>query len=166
MWNTVEEFANWFEENGFPIRPPHNDAIFKTNNASALVLFREGQFQAELYIVDSNSVTPDHSHPGVESIILYLSGEGSTTINREEVANSKIYFDKINSDGTSVLFKQKLRLNHTDSHGLVCYDKGFAFFSIEKWPDGISPTSVAAHWHGETTGEIHDILLKEQRNNE
>jgi hypothetical protein len=159
-WNTVDEFADWYEQNGFPIRPPHDNAIFKTNNAHAVVLYREGQFQAELYIVDANSVTPEHSHPGVESIIMYLTGEGSTTVNEKSVADPRPYFTKVNNDGTSILFKQKLRLNPNDSHGLVCHDKGFSFFSIEKWPDGISPSSVAAHWDGETTGEIHNKTIE------
>jgi hypothetical protein len=160
MWNTVDEFAEWYEDSGFPIRPPQDNAIFRTNNASALVLYREEQFQAELYIADANDITPEHSHPGIESVIMFLSGEGSTTVNGKEKVDPRQYFNKINSDGTSILFKQKIRLNPIDSHGLICYSKGFAFLSIEKWPDGISPTSVAAHWQGETTGEIHDKIIK------
>ena len=160
MWNTVEEFAQWYEEQGFPIRPPQQNSIFRTNNASAVVLYREGQFQVEMYIGDPNTLTPEHSHPGVESMIMYLSGEGSTTVNSKEVADPRPYFNMINPDGTSVLFKQKLRLNPADSHGLKTYDRGFAFFSIEKWPDGVDLTSVAAHWEGETTGDIHNKIIK------
>ena len=160
MWNTVEEFAQWYEEQGFPIRPPQHNSIFRTNNASAVVLFREGQFQVEMYIGDANSVTPEHNHPEVESIIMYLSGEGSTTVNSKEVADPTPYFNMTNPDGTSVLFKQRLRVNPTDTHGLRTYNRGFAFFSIEKWPDGIQPTSVAAHWEGETTGSIHDTIIQ------
>lgn len=160
MWNTVEEFAKWYEENNFPIRPPQHNSIFRTNNASAVVLYREGQFQAEMYIADPNSLTPEHNHPGVESIILYVSGEGSTSVNEKEIANPAPYFNAVNVDGTSVLFKQKVRITPNDSHGLMTYSKGFAFFSIEKWPDGVTPTSVAAHWHGETTGDIHDMIVR------
>lgn len=166
MWNSVDEFADWYEKEGFPIRPPQNNAIFKTNNAYAMVLYREGQFQTELYIVDPNSVTPEHRHPGVESIIMYLSGEGSTTVNEQQVADPRPYFNILNSDGTSVLFRQKLKLDSKDSHGLICYDKGFAFFSIEKWPDGIEPTSVAAHWDGETTGDIHNQTISRGSKND
>ena len=72
MWNTVDEFAKWYEDSGFPIRPPQDNAIFRTNNASALVLYREEQFQAELYIADANDITPEHSHPGIESVIMFL----------------------------------------------------------------------------------------------
>jgi len=161
MWNTVEEFAKWYEEENFPIRPPQNNAIFKTNNAYALVLYREGQYQVELYIVDPNSVTPEHRHPGVESIIMYLSGHGNTTINGEHVADPTSFWNLINEDGTSKLFKQSIRLDPNDSHGLVCGENGFAFFSIERWPDGIEPLSVAAHWDGETTGDIHNATIGE-----
>lgn len=160
MWNTLEEFTNWYLENNFPIRPPQNNSIFKTNNACAVVMFREGQYQVELYVVDANSVTPEHRHPGVESIIMYLSGDGDTTINEQPVANPKTFWDVLNPDGTSVLFKQTVRLNPKDSHGLICGSRGFSFFSIEKWPQGITPTSVAAHWDGETTGDIHNNTIE------
>jgi hypothetical protein len=166
MWKTVEEFVEWYEANNSPIRPPQHNAIFRTNNASALVLYREGQFQVELYIGDANCVTPEHKHPGIESILVYLSGEGSTTVNEQEVADPKPYFDKINSDGTSILFKQRVRVDPKDSHGLITYSKGFAFYSFEKWPDGVTPSSVTCHWEGETTGEIHDNVIKQVNTNE
>lgn len=160
MWNTVEEFAKWYEDEGFPIRPPQHNSIFRTNNASAVVLYREGQFQAEMYIGDPNSLTPEHSHPGIESIIVYLSGEGSTSVNEKEIANPAPHFNAVNPDGTSVLFKQKVRIHPNDTHGLMTYGKGFAFYSIEKWPEGVTPTSVTVHWHGETTGNIHDKVVQ------
>jgi len=159
MWKNVEQFAKWYEENNFPVRPPQENAVFRTDNASAVVLYREGQFQAELYIGDPNSVTPEHSHPGVESIVMFLTGEGNTTVNGKEVADPKPYFNKVNNDGTSILFKQSIRLNPKDSHGLTTYGKGFAFLSIEQWPDNVQPTSVAAHWHGDTTGDTHNSLI-------
>jgi hypothetical protein len=159
MWNTVEEFAGWYEKSGYPIRPPQTNAIFRTNNASALVLYREGQFQVELYIGDANSVTPEHSHPGVDSILVYLSGEGNSTVNSVVPLNLVPFFNKINPDGTSMLFKQAIRVDPKDTHGLTTYNKGFAFYSIEKWQDGIEPTSVTIRWEGETTGDIHNKVL-------
>lgn len=160
MWNSVEEFAKWYEENGFPFRPPQNNAVFRTNNASALVLYREEQFQAELYIGDPNSVTPEHSHPGVKSIIVFLSGEGNTTVNGNFVADPRPYFNKVNEDGTSVLFKQRVVVDPNDTHGLTTYSKGFAFLSIEQWPEGVEPTSVTIRWEGDTTGDIHNALVQ------
>jgi hypothetical protein len=164
-WNNVEEFVDWYEANGSPIRPPQHNAIFRTNNASALVLYREGQFQVELYIGDPNCVTPEHRHPGIESMLVYLSGEGSTTINEAEVADPTPYFNKVNADGTSVLFKQRVRVDPVDSHGLTTYSKGFAFYSFEKWPEGVEPTSVTSHWEGETTGDIHDRVIEQVNKN-
>jgi hypothetical protein len=160
MWDSIEEFAKWYEESGYPICPPQHNAIFRTNNASALVLFREGQFQVELYIGDADSVTPEHSHPGVESIIVYLSGEGRTSINSiTEKYREPAEYDKVNPDGTSVLFKLAMRINPQDTHGLVTGSKGFAFYSIEKWDDSLTPTSVTIEWEGETTGDLHDETL-------
>jgi hypothetical protein len=160
MWNTVEEFVEWYKEEGFPFRPPQNNSIYRTNNASAVVLWREGRFQAELYIADANNTTPDHSHPGVESVIMYLSGDGNTTINSKEVTDPKPFWDLTNEDGTSVLFKQSLRVDPKDTHGLITGDRGFAFLSLEMWPEDIETTSVTVHWEGETTGDVHDKQME------
>ena len=165
MWNTLEEFVKWYEDAGFPFRPPQHNAIFRTNNASALVLYREGQYQAEMYIGDPNSVTPEHSHPGVKSIIMFLSGEGNTTVNGEFVADPRPFFNKLNKDGTSVLFRQKVVVDPNDTHGLTTYSKGFAFLSIEQWPEGVEPTSVTLHWEGDTTGSIHDETIRKSKEN-
>lgn len=164
IWKDVAEFAKWYADAGYPIRPPQRNAIFRTNNASALVLYREGQFQVELYIGDSNSVTHEHRHPGVESIIVYLSGEGNTTVNNEKVKDLSPYFNRTNPDGTSVLFKQSVPVHSKDTHGLTTYGKGFAFYSIEQWHDGVEPTSVTICWEGPTTGEIHDAVIADSIN--
>jgi len=166
MWNTVEEFAEWYKDEGFPFRPPQNNSIYRTNNASAVVLWRQGRFQAELYIGDADQITPEHSHPGVESVIMYLSGDGNTTINGKEVADPKPFWDLTNEDGTSVLFTQTLRVDPNDTHGLTTGPRGFAFLSLEMWPEDIDTTSVTVHWEGETTGDIHDKQRQKVLNNE
>jgi hypothetical protein len=166
MWKTVEEFADWYKEKGFPFRPPQNNSIYRTNNASAVVLWREGRFQAELYIADANDATPEHSHPGVESIIVYLSGDGTTTINSKEVADPKPFWDLTNEDGTSVLFKQSVRIDPNDTHGLITGDRGFAFLSLEMWPEDIDTTSVTVRWEGETTGNVHNNQIVKTKGNE
>lgn len=165
MWKTLEEFVQWYEDSGFPIRPPQHNSIFRTNNASALVLYREGQFQAELYIADAGQDTPEHSHPGVKSVIMYLAGEGNTTLNGKAVADPRPFFNATNADGTSVLFRKKLFVDPNSTHGLMTYSNGFAFLSIEQWPDGIAPSSVTLHWKGETTGSVHDETIRKSRQN-
>ena len=166
MWNDVEEFADWYEKEGFPFLPPQNNAIYRTNNASVVVLYRKGQYQVELYIADADDVTPEHNHPGIESIIMYISGDGNTTLNGNAIADPTPFWNMTNLNGTSYLFKQRVRLDPKDTHGLSTGPRGFAFLSIEKWPDGITPTSVSVHWDGETTGEIHDAQISKVRNND
>jgi hypothetical protein len=43
MWNTIEEFAQWYKDNGFPIRPPFEDPVYVTDISYSYVLFREGR---------------------------------------------------------------------------------------------------------------------------
>ena len=55
MWTTVEEFAEWYKSEGFPIRPPFEDPIYITEISYSYVLYREGQYQAELYLIKPTS---------------------------------------------------------------------------------------------------------------
>jgi hypothetical protein len=159
MWNTIEEFADWYRDNGYPIRPPFEDPVYVTDISYSYVLYREGQYQAELYLVRPNVTSPEHSHPGVENIIMLWGGNLHTTINGTAADYSKFY-EKPNDRGTNVLFglyQPKLTEEHT--HSISVGAKGGAFLSIEKWPEGVTPNSVTINWCGEPVDENHGKII-------
>jgi hypothetical protein len=144
MWNTVEEFAAWYKQNKYPIRPPQEDSVYVTEISMSYVLFREGQFQAELYLVKPHTWSPEHSHPGVENIIMTWGGDIGTTMN--DIA-------------PAIFGNQGPTIKDNDTHALHAGDRGGAFLSLEKWDDEIKPTSVTIRWQGETCGESHTALV-------
>ncbi len=160
MWNTLEEFAKWYKENNFPIRPPFEDPVYVTDISYSYVLFREGQYQAELYLVRPNTSSPDHSHPGVENIIMVWGGDIHTTRNGQFEDLSSNY-DSPSPLGTNKLFGAcSEKLTDKETHALKVGNKGGAFLSLEKWPAGITPNSVTVNWKGDPVDEGHRKIIQ------
>ena len=159
LTGTLEEFARWYKENDYPIRPPFEDCVYVTDNSYSYVLFRQGQFQAEIYLVKPNSGSPEHSHPNVENIILVWGGDAYPSY--DGVASPAVT-PVARADGTSSVFgsmNRKMTDDHT--HALQTGPKGAAFLSIEKWPANAKPTSVVVNWKGAAVGEYHATQINE-----
>ena len=150
MWQTVEEFAAWYKASGMPMRPPKEDPIYVTEISYSYVLYREGQYQAELYLVRPHTGSPDHSHPGVNNIIMLLGGDIGTKQNNVTT---------LIPPGVDVFGLLGQTINSGDTHALHVGERGGAFLSLEKWDDGIKPTSVTIRWDGDTCGDAHTALV-------
>ena len=158
MWKTVEEFRDWYCQNNLPWRPPFLNPVFFTDNAMSLCLYREGRFQVELYISSPDSTTPPHTHPGVESAFIYLTGNIEFNLDgRDRVDNSP--FQKERENGTHELFGRTVSSPDGIPHSLVIGKEGGAFLSFEYWKDK-NPDSVTMNWRGEPVGEVHKNILK------
>jgi len=159
MWNTLEEFVEWYKAEGFPIRPPFEDSVYITDISYSYVLYREGQYQAELYLVRPNTSSPPHTHPGVENIVMLWGGD----VNLEhdgEFIDSSPYNIKTES-GTSQLFGVcGPKLTETSTHALFAGAKGGAFLSLEKWPADVTPNSVTINWKGDPVDPTHGDIIK------
>lgn len=160
MWSTLEEFAEWYKSNGFPIRPPFEDPVYTTDISYSYVLFREGQYQAELYLVRPNTSSPEHTHPGVENIIMIWGGDVHFTQDGQYHDLSDSYTSAA-ADGTNKLFGAcGPNLKGKSTHALFAGNKGGAFLSLEKWPEGKQPTSVTIHWDGEPVDAAHGKIIE------
>ena len=164
MWNTLEEFAQWYKDNGFPVRPPFEDLVYVTDISYSYVLFREGQYQAELYLVSPNTSSPEHSHPGVENIVMIWGGNVHTVQNGKLLDYSEHYKESA-ENGTNKLFGMcSKKLTDDQTHALIAGDKGGAFLSLEKWPEGVRPDSVTINWKGEPVDPAHGKIIKTLEN--
>jgi hypothetical protein len=151
---TLEEFAAWYKTNEYPMRPPFEDPIYVTDNSYSYVLFRQGCFQAELYLVKPNSGSPEHSHPGVENIILFLGGDPIPSYNGVDTPIKKVPYAAPN--GTMYGFGEMgPKITDDVTHALHTGAKGAAFLSLEKWPENVKPTSVVVNWKGLPLGDTH-----------
>jgi hypothetical protein len=147
-WDTVEDFANWYLENKMPIVRPLNSLIHLSDDATAMTLFRKGQFQVELYLIHPSPLVQAHEHPNVEVVKMQLS-------------------ENIFEDNKAVIINAGQiapTLRAGEAHGagfrLTAQDKGFPLYSFEKWDDGFEPTTVAARWKGKTVGPLQEEMIR------
>ncbi len=135
-WKDVVEFTNWWNKAGMPILPPVNSEVFVTDDATAFCLFRNGQFQVELYLIHPNPMFDNHEHPGVEIIQMNTTGSYGS-------------FSEILRDG--------------DSHGNLLasrsQQKGLSLLTFEHWLKD-EPSTAAAAWKGLTVGPKQEMLIR------
>ena len=156
--DSLEDFMTWWTEGRY-LRPPFKSPIHVTDIAYALCLYRDGPFQVELYVCKPNTESPMHTHDGVESISIYLSGNLQFSRDGKNYADlSKYQYAK--PDGTHALFGQRAEANFGGAHALRIGKEGGSFLIFEKW-HGKDPVSVTVNWQGETVGSLHDKTIAE-----
>lgn len=149
-FNSLESFFLWYKTNGYPFKPPIDGAVFVTDIAYSYCLYRHGKFQVEIYLVKPNAHSPEHSHPGVENIIMLMGGDA--------FAGGK-HLPHNPAEVRDVFGLCGPKITDADTHSLVTGAKGAAFLSVEMWPDNITPTSLSVNWKGDTCGPTHSALL-------
>jgi hypothetical protein len=146
-WDTLEDFANWWMSSGKPLLIPFDAITVRTDDATAMSVFRKGEYQVEFYIIHAGESIPPHSHPGLE--VITILGGGSVTA-PEGAMGMGIHSGKMSEPLIEPYY-----------HGgkETSYSNGFILYSFERWLNGRKPTSAALQWKGPTAGPIHDALL-------
>jgi hypothetical protein len=161
-FETVEQFRDWWMKIGCPIRPPFKDAVFAIDTAFSLCIFRHKQFQIELYICKPNTFSQSHSHPGVDSAFVYLTGNLQFARGDNPVVDISEH-QVPRADGChKLLGVSPMGLVAGGFHSLQVKEEGGAFLSFEKWNEK-EPTSVTVNWAGPTVGELHNELITERK---
>ena len=146
-------FAYWFIQQPISfIRPPIL-GVYDFGDITSLVLYRQGQFQVELFIVRPNHKGfPDHTHPNVDAMEAALSGKIFFT--RDGVRLTDDTSVNIPApDGASQLCGNLVRVREGQIHGASVGPEGASFLSIQHWLNGVRPTSVGPDWEGPGHGE-------------
>lgn len=140
-WNSLTEFADWYMGAKMPLMLPVGSPVFVTNDATAIVVFRKGQYQVEMYITHGISIVGEHYHPGMEVIIMQIGN-----------MNKAIWgmYSPVLEDG------QSHDANFSSPNGAV-------FLTFEKWFDESKMSSAAVNWKGKTSGDLHDALIRKHR---
>lgn len=147
-WDTIEEFVDWYVAAGKPIIPPWDAFTVRTDDATAMAIFRKGVYQVELYIIHPGYNIPVHAHPNMEVITMTMGG-GTVCGERRPMF------------GTSQNYGRTSKIVPGEWHGGKPTEggTGFMILSFEKFLNGTMPTSAALQWEGPTAGPIHDRLL-------
>lgn len=63
-----------------------NDILdFAAEKSARKAIFKEGQLDTGLLLYAPGQTTPDHKHSDIDEVFYVISGEGTITINNEEV---------------------------------------------------------------------------------
>lgn len=138
---TIRAFAVWWMRHKVFSVPAGGVRVFE--GVYGLTLYRDGPFQVQLFIVAPNAGSPEHAHPNIDSIEYGLAGADTFTSERN------------------------FRL-----HGLICVapgerhtaaarEEGGAFISIQKWLNGVEPSSVELDWIGKPIDAAHAAQIQQ-----
>jgi len=156
---SVDQFKNWWLKAGRPMKPPFKNCIHTTDIAYAMCLYRKDQFQVELYICKPNTESPVHSHPNVDSISMYLTGDLSFSDENGNYKDLSAYqWPKEN--GAHMLLGKTADKNNGKPHALRTGSTGGSFLIFERWLKD-NPSSVTLHWEGDLVGKKHAQTIKE-----
>jgi hypothetical protein len=147
-WPSLEAFVDWYVRAGKPILPPWNAQAIQTDDATAMCIFRHGQYQVEMYIIHPGYDIPVHSHPGMEVVTMTLGG-------------GSVCGERRSPWGTSGNYGKTSKIGDGEFHGgkPTSHGGGFMILSLERWFHG-TPTSAAIRWEGKTAGPKHDELIR------
>lgn len=138
---------------------PLFNAVHRIEDVYSVTWYKSGQYQVQLFVVPPNYVIPEHTHPNVDSIELYLGGQikfshkGKWTVKNENL-------EVPGPLGTSLERGNMIRVHPNDLHGGIFGESGGVFMSIQKWLNGVEPHCVAADYVGVTMGEHHTASVK------
>ena len=63
-----------------------NDILdFAAEKSARKAIFKEGQLDTGILLYAPGQTTPDHKHSDIDEVFYVISGEGTITINNEEV---------------------------------------------------------------------------------
>jgi hypothetical protein len=158
-------FLYWFLEAPIALlKPPEVGAVTAHESVVTLTLLKVPPYQVELVTLLPNSPAwpGQHCHPNVDSYEVALFNS-LDFIKNGEVCNGPERVVPVKYCGTT-LHAGCVRLLPTDWHGTKPLKGGAALISVQKWLNGVEPTSVGNDWKGEPTTPGHAQLLKDRGN--
>jgi hypothetical protein len=147
------QFFEWYQgRNGFGVPQSPIDGFNRVGAFTGLTLFRNGPYQVQLWMCDPNSEIPEHSHPNVDTIQVYVCGQvylrlnGKLIIEPERLAEETRHFNVFNG--------RYIRVGPNDTHGASIGPMGGAFVNFQFFLDG-NPRSVELDWKGDPIDDEH-----------
>jgi hypothetical protein len=147
-WATVEDFMQWFMSRGMPLAIPWNAEVTMSDDATAICIYRNAQYQVELYIIHPGEIVQMHGHPGLEVVTMTLGGGRLG----ERQANGL----------SSMWGEYTPTLREGQVHGgreIGATSIGHALLSFQKWADGLEVLSASTQWRGRTAGPKQEALI-------
>ena len=134
---------------------PFAGAVSMIEDVTSILLYRRDQFQVQMFAVPEHTVIPEHSHPNVDTIAIYVGGNIRISVAGKFIFPENTLFAMDGPLGLASRRGLQVRLRPNVRHGLVIGEGGGVFFAVEHWLNGIAPHCVAEDYDGVTMGEHH-----------
>lgn len=151
-WDTLEEFVDWYMSAKIPLMVPWNAEVIRSDDATAICLFKKGQYQVELYLEFPRMSIVKHSHPRMEVIVVDIGGGG--------------LHPKAENNTSKIWGRAHKKLMPGNAHGgdtSTVLGKGFVTLAFEKWENAEEMSSAAVQWTGGLQGPIQEELIKRKK---
>lgn len=133
---------------------PKFDALNFIGKCEGITLYREDNFQVQLFIFEPNAVVESHTHPNVDTYQIMLCGSLKFFLDGRNVNVPKL------PDARSIMDERyHLRLPNNSIHGGVVGPNGASYLSIQHWLDGIPISSLEKNW-SDSFGNIKGNIVK------
>jgi len=129
---SLEEFKEWWLFHKTFSPPP--DALCFLPGLHSVVLFRQDQFQVELFTTEPNQAVHRHRHPLTEMYQYTLSGDLSAMVNMTHVSEEEHSF------------MNEMHISPDLWHKAYSGKRGASYLSIQKWLHGTPPTFLVNSW--------------------
>ncbi len=150
-------FFSWFMQEFRGLPPSIHDGITRVGDYTGLVLYRQGPFQVELWILPPNTTAPEHAHPSVDIFLVHVTGELRVWVGDDMVLKPEDTVPLPN--GVTKTNGNFIRIPPGQKHRAETGPLGAAFLNVQLWTDG-KPRSTDSDWKGEALNEEHKKKLQ------
>lgn len=166
----LERFCDWFLKT-MPVigAVPFHGAVSRIQDVTSILLYRRDNFQVQMFAVPGGTVIPEHTHPNVDSIEVYVGGNIRFSHSGRYISAEGDIFANDGPLGLASRRGMTVRVRPNDVHGGVFGEGGGVFLSVQHWLNGVKPHCVAADYNGITMGDDHlakvvygDAVAKQQ----
>ena len=143
-FDDLTAFLHWWLEKR-PINTPNDNPLSFGGQICGVVLYRQDNYQVQLFIGQPNSVGDPHIHPNVDSYEVFIGGDINFMCDG--------VWEQLKGIGG---FQ---RVTPGSWHGGTSGERGGCFLSVQKWLNGVPPTCIGNDWHDEK-GNIKGMAYK------
>jgi len=165
----LETFCDWFLRE-MPVlgMVPARNAVDRFEQVTSLLLYRNAPFQVQMFLTEKEFIVPEHTHPNVDSIEVYLGGDikfshGGKFVGRDKWVRGESGIPAPPAGlgmeegrlGTSHRRGMMIRVRPNDVHGGLTGKGGGAFLSVQHWLNDLKPHCISNDWSGIAMGTDH-----------
>jgi hypothetical protein len=147
----IVEFAHYYKNLDYPHDPALMKRVIVTDVSTSTLVWDEGEFLVELYMIHPNKVIERHSHP-FENLVIHFSGVLTGT--RENSSSGPVTLTD-NDHG-----KIGSPLPPYQWHEFTSGSMGCVLYNISRWDDISQKESATIRYIGNPLGPVHQNFLK------